>query len=60
VGGNCKHFRKGVNMKGYLYTRIMFIRGQWHVERRVNNKWVVKLCDHKPTEEDVERLFSVA
>ena len=48
-------------MKGYLYTRIRFIRGTWHCERRIDNKWVVKLCDHKPTSEhELNKLFGVA
>lgn len=43
---------------GYLLTNIRLIRGVWHVERRVNNKWVVKLCDHYPTATDIEKLFA--
>ena len=43
---------------GYLLTNIKLIRGLWHVERRVNNRWVVKLFDHYPSETEVDAVFA--
>lgn len=43
---------------GYLLTNIKFIRGMWHVERRVNNRWVIKCFDHYPTEIELELAFA--
>lgn len=47
-------------MKGYLYTTIRFIRGSWHVQRRVGSRWVVKLFDHYPSAEEVNLVFQGA
>jgi len=45
-------------MKGYLYTRVKFIRGLWHCERRVNGRWVIKTCVNRPvSEDDINKLF---
>ena len=47
-------------MKGYLFTRIMMIRGTWHVERRVNNRWVIKCFTSYPNEDMIEKAFQDA
>lgn len=44
---------------GYLRIDVREIRGMFHAECKIGNKWVVKKFDHYPTEQELSDAFGM-